>query len=392
VSFPQFLSGLRSMLRPHLGHEKVLSFSSSFVKKFPSSSMNLESAETDSAVFENWLFVPACEIPQRTRTQSPRTRVPMRKTSYGKTLIVPLAAAVLWMAAAYAEGPIPTTTAALHASTGISPAPAALLVLAAPVEPADPCSLAETAANPTRPAWDYAASTTQCGIVETDYGFLGQSMGGRVGQRTAATSLRYGLTPKLDLRWGLTNRIFQSGAGTPSLEGVGDQWLSTRYRFREQGRVAPAMAFLYGVKIPMANPVKGFGSGFVDHQLIFIASRDLGHYHLDFNMVGTVLGERGSHDGAAQFGLAVTRPITKKLSCILEGYGGPQPGTSDRFGAGFAGATYTLRPQLVLDGAYTRTYTADSPRQQVLFGVSYAKRPGFATMPRSSALARLLGR
>lgn len=306
----------------------------------------------------------------------------MRKTKCEKILTASIAAA-LWMVAAHAEGPI---------SSAVSPAPAAALVLAAPAEPADPCLLAETAANPTRPAWDYAASTTQCGVVETDYGFLGQSLGGGVGQRMAATSLRYGLTPKLDLRWGLTNRIFQSGAGTRSLEGVGDQWLSARYRFHEQGLVTPAMAFLYGVKIPMANPVKGFGSGFVDHQLIFMASRDLGHSHLDFNIVGTIAGEKQGLDGAAQFGLAVTRPVTRKLSCILESYGGPQPGTSDRFGAGFAGATYTLRPQLVMDGAYSRIYTAGSPRQQVLFGVSYAKRPGFAPMPRSSALARLLGR
>jgi hypothetical protein len=307
----------------------------------------------------------------------------MRKISYGKFLAASIAASALWITAAHAEGPV---------SPAISPAPAASLMLPAPAEPADPCSLAETTANPTRPAWDYAASTTQCGVVETDYGFLGQSLGGGIEQRMAVTSLRYGLTPKLDLRWGLTNRIFQSGAGTPSLEGAGDQWLSARYRFHEQGRVTPAMAFLYGVKIPTANPAKGFGSGFVDHQLIFIASRDLGHYHFDFNTVGTVIGERGSHDGAAQFGLAVTRPVTKKLSCILESYDGPQPGTSDRFGAGFAGATYTLRPELVLDGAYTRTYTAGSPREQVLFGATYARRAGFAPLSRNFALAKLLGR
>jgi hypothetical protein len=98
------------------------------------------------------------------------------------------------------------------------------------------------------------------------------------------------------------------------------------------------------------------------------------------------------HDGAAQFGLAVTRPLSKKLSGILESYGGPQPGSPDRFGAVFAGAVYTLRPQLVLDAAYARTYTAGSPRQQVLVGVTFASRPGFAPLSHGSALARLLGR
>ena len=129
-----------------------------------------------------------------------------------------------------------------------------------------------------------------------------------------------------------------------------------------------------------------------DSVVTAIASRDLGKNHFDFNTVGTLMGEGHGHDGAAQFGLALTRPITPKLSGILESYGGGQPGTSNRFGAGFVGATFTARPQLVLDAALTRTYSAGSPRQQILFGVTYARRPGFSPLPRDSAFARLLGR
>src|ERR1017187_2613218 len=115
----------------------------------------------------------------------------------------------------------------------------------------------------------------------------------------------------------------------------------------------------------MANPAKGFGSGFADHQFLFIASRDLGRIHLDFNAVGSLTGEASGHDGAVQLGLAATRAMTSRLSLILESYGGPQPCTSDRFGAAMIGATFSLRPWLVVDGAYVRTYTAGSPRQQI---------------------------
>jgi hypothetical protein len=194
------------------------------------------------------------------------------------------------------------------------------------------------------------------------------------------------------MRWGWTSHISQSGGSSSSLEGIGDQWLSARYRFVEQGRVGPAMAFLYGAKIPTANPAKGFGTGYVDHQLIFVASRDVGHTHFDFNAVGTITGGAAGHDGAAQFGVALTRPVTPKLSLILESYGGPQPGTPDRFGAVFVGATYALRPSLVIDCAYTRTYTAGVPRAQVLVGITRALRPGFAPLPKASSVARLLGR
>ncbi len=272
------------------------------------------------------------------------------------------------------------------------PRPADSIELNRPPVVDDACAKSEIAVNATRPAWDYAASTTQCGILEGDFGFLSQPIGAGVSQQMLVSSMRYGLTPKLDLRWGLTNHIFQGGGDSPSLQGSGDQWLGARYRFVEQGRIVPAMALLYTGKIPSANPSKGLGSGSVDHQMVFIASRDLGKSHFDFNTVGTLAGSAQGLDGAAQFGLALTRPITSKLSGILESYGGPQPGTTDRFGAGFVGATYALRPQLVFDTAYTRTYTAGSPRQQVLVGFTYARRSGFAPLPRSAAFARFLGR
>jgi hypothetical protein len=219
-----------------------------------------------------------------------------------------------------------------------------------------------------------------------------QRMGGGVQQRLLVSSVRFGLTPRLDLRWGETNHIAQSGGETEPMEGIGDESLSVTYRFHEQGHWAPAMALSYGMNLPVANPDKGFGSGFVGHQFLFNASRDVGNIHLDFNAVGTLVADEDGRDGAAQFGLALTRPVTKKLALILESYGGAQPETTDKFGAALTGASYMLRPWLVLDGAYTRTYTAGSPRQQILFGVTCARRPGLRPIRRGSMLGRLLGR
>ncbi len=152
------------------------------------------------------------------------------------------------------------------------------------------------------------------------------------------------------------------------------------------------MALLYTGKVPTANPAKGLGSGFADHQFVWIASRDLGKNHFDFNTVGTLAGGKAGFDGAAQFGLALTRPVTRKLSGILESYGGPQPGTTARFGAVFVGATYAILPRLVLDTAYTRTYTAGSPRSQFLVGVTFARRLGWLAVPSGTFAGHLLGR
>jgi hypothetical protein len=190
-----------------------------------------------------------------------------------------------------------------------------------------------------------------------------------------AVSMRYGVTSKMDVRWGLPAHLTQGGGGTQALEGVSDQWLSATYRFMEQGRKVPAMAFSYGFKIPTANPAKGFGTGYVDHQLVLVASRDVRRVHFDFNAVGTLAGGPGGNDGATQFGLALSLPVTKRLTGILESDGGPQPGTADRYGQALGGAQWNLRPWLVLDGAYTRAYTAGSPRQEFTVGFTVARRP-----------------
>jgi len=239
----------------------------------------------------------------------------------------------------------------------------------------DPCALTEVTSSPSRPNWSNSASTTQCGVIEMDSGFIAQPMGDGVGQRMAVSSIRYGLTPTLQLRWGVTGHMAQSGGSTGPIEGLGDQTAGATWRFHEQGKWAPAFAVSYAYKIPVANPAKGFGSGFGDHQFLFIASRDLGKNHFDFNTAGVLTGERHGHDGAAQFGLALTRPITPKLSGVLESYGGPQPDTSARYGAVLFGASYVVRPSLVIDGAYVHAYTGGAPRSQILFGFTYAMRP-----------------
>jgi len=256
----------------------------------------------------------------------------------------------------------------------------------------NPCSLPDVTSQPSRPEWSSGAQTTQCGVIENDFGWLWQAMGGGATQMILPLSVRYGLTPRMDVRWGLPTRMEQSGSGSPTLTGVTDQWVNVTYRYKEQGARVPAMALSYGFKIPTANPAKGFGSGYVDHQLAWIASRDLRRLHFDFNAVGTLAGVPGGHDGAVQYGLALSFPATKTLGLIVETDGGPQPATPDRFGQALLGVSWAVRPWLVLDTGYTKAYTAGAPRQQFTMGFTYAHRPGRTVMGGSVAFLRALGR
>jgi hypothetical protein len=329
------------------------------------------------------------------------TKLEFMRTIYRFALPAALALiAASWGVPARAEDSSTPSSEAATSAAGIDPAvsgapsgaSASGFERATPKPAPDPCKQPQVVAGPTRPYWDSGAATTQCGNLEMDFGWQLQPMGAGVRQQMLVSSLRYGLTPRVDLRWGVINHISQSGGGLAPLAGVGDQSVSATYHISDQRRLLPAFALGYGFEIPVGNPAKGFGSGFADHQFLFIASRDLSRIHLDFNAVGTLTGEANGHDGAVQFGLAATRTMTNKLSLILESYGGPQPGTSDRFGAAMFGGTYSLRPWLVVDGAYVRTYTAGSPRQQIIFGITTARRLSFGPIPRGSAIARLLGR
>lgn len=198
-------------------------------------------------------------------------------------------------------------------------------------------------------------------------------MGDGTTQNQLNSGLRYGLTPRIDLRWGSGNFIHQSG--NPSVNGVGDQWFGARYRFHEQTHATPAFALMYNIKAPLADPSKKLGSGYIDHTFLFIASKDLGKYHLDFNTVGTVAGSANGNDGAVQFGLALWRPVNSKLAFVVESYGGTQPAITSRLGASVVGATYNISSRLVFDTAYYKTWTAGAPRQQFTIGTTYNLGP-----------------
>ena len=239
-----------------------------------------------------------------------------------------------------------------------------------------PCSTPDVEAAPSRPTWTGGAATTQCGVLESDFGWAQLAMSDASQQITFLTSIRYGVTPRFDIRWGLPGKVMQRGGGYKRSSGITDQSFSGMFRFHEQGRKMPAMALGYGVKIPSANPAKGFGTGWVDHQLTFVASRDLLRAHLDFNFAGILAGGQGGHDSAMQMGLALAMPLSRKWTGILDSYGGSQPGTEDRFGAELIGITWNARPWLVFDAAYALSYTASSPRRQLAFGMTYSRRAG----------------
>jgi hypothetical protein len=262
---------------------------------------------------------------------------------------------------------------------------------AAAPAPEDPCT-AEVVSQPSRPMWTAGAQTTQCGVMENDLGWRRMALGGGVQQSGVTSTERYGITRSLDVTWSLPLRLVQSGGGTGTVEGITDQSLSVMYEFMEQRRRVPAMAVSYGMTIPTANPAKGFGTGYMDHQLVWLASRDVRQLHFDINVAGALAGGPKGYDAAVQSGLVMTVPVRRNLGWMLESDGGPQPGTPDRFGQALTGFSWAIRPNLVADAGYTRAWTAGAPRQQFTMGVTWAHRLRPGLLPSPSRQSRLLER
>jgi hypothetical protein len=285
---------------------------------------------------------------------------------------IPALAAVLFASNPPIGSESPAATSEINAEWMGHP----LIVANEPGEHADPCADPEVQPNSMSPTWNIQAAPVQCGALETDNLAVLQPMGAGVTQWTLATTAKYGLTPRMQLRWGMPGRISQHSAGTPPVTGTTDQAVGLLLHFRDQSAWLPSLALDYGVKIPTANPSKAFGSGFVDHVLTAVASRDTGPYHVDFNVVGTWAGAAHGHDRAIQSGLGLSRTFPHSLMGTVEVFGGSQAGTSDRLGAVLLGGSWGIRPWLAFNGGSLRSYTAGSPRQQFMAGFIYTVMRG----------------
>src|SRR5277367_866843 len=64
-----------------------------------------------------------------------------------------------------------------------------------------PCRNAVVVSVPSRPTVTSATDTTQCGVVEMEYGLERQWPGGGANRDDLSGGLRLGLTPNLDFHW-----------------------------------------------------------------------------------------------------------------------------------------------------------------------------------------------
>ena len=230
---------------------------------------------------------------------------------------------------------------------------------------------------PSRPTVSNSTDTTQCGVVEVEYGWEQLHQTG-LRQSDATGGLRLGLSRNLDFHWSSTEFFHLAQAGRDD-SGVGDNWLGLKYRFSGQTRHVPSFGIFYQAKVP--SPSANLGTGHVDHAISFLASKDVGRVHFDFNVTPTLAGSTSGLNHNTGLALSSSVPLNRKLSLVSEAYGyTPLDHDAPGYSSMMAGLTYQSSHRLVFDAGADFGMTHDAPQRRIYAGVTYAIGNAFSWM------------
>jgi hypothetical protein len=221
----------------------------------------------------------------------------------------------------------------------------------------------ELTAVPNRPTVSTPAQPVRPGVLETEWGLDASSS-----ERDINGLLKFGVSKNFELR--VTNNPFLFTANS-GIDGVGDTGVGFKYRFTQDSGFQPSIAFMYMAKLPTAGDV--LGSGQVDHVFTFLASKDLGKHHFDFNTVLNLLGRpQGGFDHDILNALAWSHPVRGKWGVTAELSGvSSQNALTSASAQILASAIYTVRPRLVLDSGMAARITGDIPDVTFIAGFTY---------------------
>jgi hypothetical protein len=246
------------------------------------------------------------------------------------------------------------------------------------------CYADSMVANPNRPTVANPADITQYGVLELEYGWDRVWPQENVHETSLGGLLKFGILCDIELRWNSTSFLSRTDA-TGAHQSFGDNWLGPQIRFYKQTKRVPTLAFSYALKIPSASTEDGLGTGHVDHSFTFLASKDIAHFHVDFNATRFLIGrenkpafdqttfDQPAFDQNDQFNLAFSHAIRGQLQFTGEFYGSTQLNRdTPSFISSLWALTYTITPRLVIDGGFESGLTPNGPHRHAFAGVTYS--------------------
>ncbi|MDE3245068.1 MAG: transporter [Acidobacteriota bacterium] len=230
----------------------------------------------------------------------------------------------------------------------------------------------ELAVNPNRPSFANPATTTMPGVAELEFGLQRTLFADSSRSDFQSTLLKLGITEDFEVRIGWNGITRNTDPSGESQSGPSDPNLGFTWRFARQDALGADLALSYAHKFPRASVEKGIGSGAADDSLVFLASKDFGKLHADFNVlqtwVGQLDGPRIKQPGAA---LALTHPLAGPWGIGAEIYAIGASDAGPRTLATLWNLSYQVSPRLVLDAGFDRGLNQEAARWNYYLGLTY---------------------
>ncbi len=173
--------------------------------------------------------------------------------------------------------------------------------------------------------------------------YLSQQNASGEQQALPSFSLAYGYSNRLEFDLGFGVASLRA-TGSPRIAGFGDMTTGVRWRFLEETRRRPQLAFGYQIKIPTADVNRGLSSGTVDNAAWLSEAKTFGRW-VSFANVG--YNFLGGHSGTNNlfWGTGLTYQLTEKLVVGGQVYGSSAnaPGARSELAWGL-GLTYNFAP------------------------------------------------
>lgn len=195
-------------------------------------------------------------------------------------------------------------------------------------------------------------------------------------ERSATVALRYGLADRTEayILQDLHRTISDPAGPDPS--GIGDAWIGIRHRLIDADAAGTAHAFAAEVRLPLADPDDGLGTGELALRLSHI--RDGAWRGLDWtsNSDLRLLGDsNGRPDPALGGSLTLTSPLlrfarrTLPVALLVEAGGLWHPEEDNTPGYLALGLRFPLHPSLELQVAWLEGIGGDGPDGRWLLNV-----------------------
>ncbi len=233
----------------------------------------------------------------------------------------------------------------------------------------------QTAASPSQPLVTDSPETIAPGILELETGWAQAWPGAGTRHSSVGVMVKLGVFCNFEFRNYFGGWQSQSGPGSWSANGNGDDWVTGQYRFMRESGLLPSAAIHYTLKIPMAGVQDGLGSGAMDHIVAISAGKTVKRTAFTWEAKWILLGQpqRGGFNRYDEYSANFTRSLARRVAITGEFYGDTKSSAlSPAFGSSLWSLAYSVNPRLVFDAGIDVGFTHGAPCKRFFSGVTYA--------------------